>query len=223
MTALLRALAKSKDDSHIILLTDADCKDLHKKDYVIDIAKALRVKIHFFFSGYGCNTNFAGYKEVQDATGGVSVNSIDAFTSFSLFVAELRPKRSIRSTEFISPLHKCRTFNVSVFTTKFEVIVHENSKYSMIYDPLEFNVIMQYISDELSGYISDEQPRNGSWRICTVDETAKFTLTRKDILDFYVDYYQDGHYSTAIPIAGMHTYLNPCAYLSLSTVVFSRS
>ena len=211
MEALVRAVRLSHKNSHIILLTDADCKDCYKNVTVINIALRFNIKIHFFFSGSGCHTRFTGYKHVQHATGGVSVDSVEDFRSLSLFIAELRleeAKRSIRSTDLTSYLHKCRIFSVSMFTTKFEVVVNENSNSSRIYDPLGFNVKMRHISDELSGYISDVQPKNGSWRICTVNETAKFTLTRKDILDFSVDYYQDGHYSTAIPIAGMHTYIN---------------
>ena len=223
MEALLRALKLSHENSHIILLTDGDCKDCYKGVTVINTAVRLNVKIHFFFSGDGCTTGFTGYKHVQHATGGVSVDSIEDFRSLSLFIADLEEsKQSIHSTNFTSYLHKCRTFSVSMFTTKFEVVVNENSNSSRIYDPLGFNVKMRHISDELSGYISDVQPKNGSWRICTVNETAKFTLTRNDILDFSVNYYQDGHYSTAIPISGMHAYLNPYSYLALNTVVHCR-
>ena len=68
------------------------------------------------------------------------------------------------------------------------------------------SVESRHISDDLSGYVSNEDPRSGSGKICNVNEKtpSKFTLTKNDILDFSVDYYQDGHYSSAIPMAGIH-------------------
>jgi len=87
------------------------------------------------------------------------------------------------------------TFNFSAFTIKFELIVNENSTSVKILDPSGYSVKIHHISDDLSGYISNEQPKNGSWNICTIDENSQFTITKKDILDFTVDYYKDGHYS----------------------------
>ena len=210
MEGILRALDLSNDSSHVIVLTDASCKDCNKKDQVISTAKNQNIKIHFFFSGPGCKGNdFPDYKDIQHFTGGVSVSTIESFNSLTLFITELEKEesqRSIRSIDStLSSSYKCQTFDISVFTIKLELIINQNSTFAKIYDPLGYNVKSQHISDELSGYISNE-PRNGSWRICTVDETSRFTITRRDILDFYVDYYQDGHYSSAIPAAGMFTY-----------------
>ena len=113
-------------------------------------------------------------------------------------------KRSVCSIRSVSSSQKCRTFNISVFTTKFELVVNENSAYTKIYNPLGHIVENQRISDDLSGYISTGHPMNGSWIICTVDEkpASEFTLTKRDILDFSVNFYQDGYYSSAIPMAG---------------------
>jgi len=205
MEGILRALVLSYENSHVIVLTDASCKDCEKKDDVVKFATQLNVRIHFFFSGeYGCGDSFAGYKYVQNATRGISVNTIESFTSLSLFIAELRSKRSIRSIDsFLTSSHKCQTFNISAFAIKFELVVNESSTSVKILDPLGYNVKIHHISDNLSGYISNKQPRNGSWSICTIDEYSQFTITKKDILDFAVDYYKDGHYSAFIPIAGM--------------------
>ena len=206
MEGILRALELSNEKSHVIVLTDASCLDCEKKDQVIAIARAKNVKIHFFFSGSGCDDDddFRDYIDVHHATGGVSVDTIESFDSLTLFITELRSNRtrSVRST--LSSSYKCQTFNVSVFTIKFELIINQNSTFAKIYDPLGYVVKSQHISDNLSGYISNKGPRNGNWKICTVDETSKYTLTRRDILDFSVDYYQDGHYSSAIPTAGMY-------------------
>ena len=210
MEGILRALRLSTEDSHVIVLTDASCLDCHKKDKVIRIALSLNVKIHFFFSGPGCDRDgFPHYKQVQMATKGVHVTSIESFTSLSRFISELRlqegsSKRSVFSE--IPPLfsQKCQTFNISVFTTKFELIVNENSANTKLYNPLGHIVKNEHISDDLSGYISTGHPKYGSWRICTVDKKAasEFTLTKRDILDYSVTFNQDGHYSSAIPMAG---------------------
>ena len=204
MEGILRALALSNEDSHVIVLTDAGSKDFARKTQVISTATSQNIKIHFFFSRRGCGGDFQHYREVQRSTGGVSVSTIESFDSLTLFITQLRPEESKRSIRSIDStlLYKCQTFNISVFTIKLELIINQNSTFTKIYDPLGYNIKSRHISDELSGYTSNE-PRNGSWRICTVDETSRFTITRREILDFSVDYYQDGHYSSAIPTAGM--------------------
>ena len=210
MEGILRALSLSNENSHIIVLTDASCLDCEKKAQIIPTAQSLNVKIHFFFSGGGCGgDDFADYREVQSATGGVHVTSIESFSSLSLFIIELdstESKRSIRSTDLYLS-RACQTFNISVFTIKFELVINQNSASAKIYDPMGHSVESRHISDDLSGYVSNGDPRSGSWRICNVDEKipSTFTLTKKDTLDFSVDYYQDGHYSSAIPIAGSYT------------------
>ena len=207
MEGILRALRLSAENSHIIVLTDAGCLDCEKKDQVITTALSLNVTIHFFFSGGGCGDDFADYRKVQSKTGGVHVTSIESFNSLSLFITELdstESKRSIRSTDLYSS-HTCQTFNISVFTIKFKLVINQNSTFTKIYDPMRHSIESQHISDDLSGYTSNRDPRSGSWRICNVDEKtpSTFTLTKKDILDFSVDYYQDEHYSSAIPMAGI--------------------
>ena len=205
MEGILRALALSHEDSHVIVVTDSGCKDFGRKAQVISTARSQNIKIHFFFSRSRCYGDFPHYKDVQHSTGGVSVSTVESFDSLTLFITDLRleeSKRSIRSVDSTLS-YKCQTFDISVFTIKLELIINQNSTFAKIYDPLGYNVKSQHISDELSGYISNE-PRNGSWRICTVDETSRFTVTRREILDFSVDYYQDGHYSSAIPAAGMY-------------------
>lgn len=142
MEGILRALRLSNENSHVIVLTDASCLDCGKKAEVIRTALSLSIKIHFFFSGSGCDGDgFPHYEEVQITTGGVHVTSIESFDSLSLFIAELRPeerssKRSVCSIRSVSSSQKCRTFNISVFTTKFELVVNENSAYTKIYNPL---------------------------------------------------------------------------------------
>ena len=219
MEGILRALRLSSENSHVIVLTDAGCKDYEEKDTVISTAVALNTKVHFFFSRTGCDTDFPYYREVQHATGGVSVDSIEDFDSLTLFITELSPgesKRSIRSKDSSLSLSRtCQTFNISIFTIKFELVVNHNSKFTKIYDPLGYSVTSRHISDELSGYISSGKPRNGSWRICSTDEASKFTITRKEILDFSVDYYQDGHYSSAIPMAGRYIMYSKYMYVAI--------
>ena len=230
MEGILRALRLAYDHSQVIVMTDAGCKDYDKKEEVVELARNKQTKIHFFFSGPGCRTDFEHYKYVQHRTGGVSVDTIESFQSLALFIAELNPeetsKRSIHSKDSsLSSFHKCQTFNISMFTTKFELVVNQTSTSVTIYDPLGYSVKNQHISDDLSGYVSKGQPRNGSWRICTVDETPEFTISKNDILDFTVDYNQDGHYSTTIPTAGtcIHTlhkwllYTYPCRYAYIHT------
>lgn len=48
MEGILRALDESNENSHIIVLTDAGCKDFEKKDQVMGNATLLNVKVHFF-------------------------------------------------------------------------------------------------------------------------------------------------------------------------------
>ena len=89
MEGILRTLSLSNENSHIIVLTDASCLDCENKDQVIKTALVLNVKIHFFFSGGGCDDNFQDYREVQSATGGIHVTSTESFSSLSLFITEL--------------------------------------------------------------------------------------------------------------------------------------
>ena len=215
MEGISRALALSNQNSHVIVLTDASCKDCHRKEEIIRTALSLDIKVHFFFSNdVGCGDGFIDYKDVQITTGGVSVNTIESFSSLSLFITRLDAEESKRSTAFLDDdtfsSYKCQTFNISTFTIKFDLFINQNSKYAIIYDPLGYNIRSRHISDDLSGYVSDERPRNGSWRVCTADEPSKFTLTKKDILDFSVDYYQDGHYSSAVPTAGTYITTHIC-------------
>ena len=208
MEGIIQALQKSLPGSNVIVLTDASCKDYEKTEIVTTVAQDLNIKIHFFFSGPGCSfDNFPHYTHVQQATEGIIVDSIESFRSLSLFISGLKQeapapgKRSIQIIDF--SLGKCQTFNISIFTVNFKLTVNQNNEFTKIYDPLGYNVKGQHISDNLSGYVSDEQPRNGCWTVCTVNESLIFTVTKKDLLDFAVDYYQDGHYSSAIPTAGM--------------------
>ena len=214
MEGILRALDLSHEDSNIIVLTDASCKDCERSHEVVRIARLLNVKIHFFLNGYGCGLdNFPHYTYVQQATEGISVNSIESFRSLSLFISGLRQevltpgKRSTHYTAIIdSSSEKCQTFNVSIFTVKFKLIVNKKSKFTKINDPLGYSVKAQHINDDYSGYDTDGQPRNGSWTVCTVDDSPIFTITKRDLLDFAVDYYQDGYYSSAIPTAGTYVH-----------------
>ena len=211
MEGILRALRTLNNNhgSNIIVMTDASCKDIEKRDEVVTRAKELQIKIHFFFSGHGCRLdNFPHYTDVQLATGGINVTSIESFKSLSLFISGLKqevPTPGKRSIQIIdSSLEKCQTFNVSIFTISFKLIVKKGSEFTNIYDPLGYNVKGQHINDYLSGYDSDGQPRPGNWTVCTDDDSPIFTVTKKDLLDFAVDYYQDGHYSSSIPTAGTH-------------------
>ena len=213
MEGILRALRtlKNNQGSNIIVLTDASCKDCEKRHEVVRQAKLSKIKIHFFFSGHGCGLdNFPNYTYVQFATEGINVTSIESFKSLSLFISGLKQeartpgKQSIQTMD--SSLEKCQTFNVSVFTVNFKLIVKKSSEFTNIYDPLGYNIKGQHINDDLSGYDSDRQPRPGNWTVCTVDDSPTFTVTKKDLLDFAVDYYQDGHYSSSIPTAGTHMY-----------------
>ena len=211
MEGILMALGLSHANSHVMVLTDAGCKDYEKKDEVISAALNLQAKVHFFFSRSECRGDFPHYREVQRAPGGVSVNTIKIFDRLTLFITERSQggsKRSVHSIDsYLSLSHKCQIFKISVFAIKFELFVNQNSKFIKMYDPLGYSFTSQHISDELSGYISNGKPSNGSWRICSVNETSKFTITKRDILDFSVDYYQGGHYSSAIPKAGNFVYI----------------
>ena len=212
MAGILRAIRMSGEDSNIIVLTDASCKDCEKSQQVVDRAKKMNIKIHFFFSGLGCGLDkFPNYTYVQLATEGINVTTIESFQSLVRFISKLKQDglspRKRSSVQIINSfVEKCQTFNVSIFTVKFQLIVKQNNDHTKIYDPLGYTVRGQHINHDLSGYDSDEQPRNGNWTVCTVDENSIFTVTKKDLLDLAVDYYQDGHYSSAIPAAG--TYLH---------------
>ena len=91
MEGISRALHKSIENSHVIVLTDANCLDCEKRDDVINQARSLDIKIHFFFSGPGCDGDgFPDYEKVQTETGGVRVNSIESFNSLTSFLTNLQ-------------------------------------------------------------------------------------------------------------------------------------
>ena len=132
MEGILRAINESGEDSNIIVLTDASCKDCEKRHEVVDRANRKNVKIHFFFSGDGCwLDNFPHYTYVQQRTEGINVTSIESFKSLARFISKLRQdgsptrKRSVQSIDFA--VKKCQTFNVSIFTVKFQLIVKQNN------------------------------------------------------------------------------------------------
>ena len=209
MTGILGALKLATDHSQILVLTDADCKDCDKNKSIIDQANRRSINIHFFFGTSLCSDAFEAYKHVQQSTGGLYVDTIKSFESLSLFFDKLHPsssvKRSIYSVDStLSSSYNCQTFAISIFTTKFKIVVKQNNALTKIYDPLGYIVKSEHISDDLSGYISNEQPIKGSWRICTVNEYSEFSITKQEIVDLFIDYYADGHYSTTIPPAGIH-------------------
>jgi len=208
MEGILRAIRLSEDKSHIIVLTDADCKDCDKMKRVIRNAKDIRTPIHFFFGKSDCLDKFIEYKTVQEKTGGVYVNSIKAFHSLCEFIAKLnksnqnvhKPKRRACSSSTLSS-YKHQTFNISIFAINFELIV-KSSTSVRVCDPMRYRVKLHKISNDVSGYISNKQPKNGTWSIYTKNENSQFSITERDILDFSVDYYQDGYCSIIIPPAG---------------------
>ena len=212
MEGILRAVRRSGDNSNVIVLTDASCKDCEKRHEVVNRAKYMNIKIHFFFSGHGCDlNNFSHYKYVLQETGGINVSSIASFNSLARFITrqDSSPPKKGSVKVIYSSVEKCQTFNVSIFTVTFQLIVKQNNEDTKIYDPTGCIVKGQHINHGLSGYDSDEQPRNGSWTVCTVAENPIFTVTKKDLIDFAVDYYQDGNYSSTVPTAGTSMFIAP--------------
>ena len=84
MNGTLNALSLSNPDSNVIILTDAEPKDINLTSTVIETAKKLRNSIHLFLSDPSCGDTDP-YVTVVNETNGIVVNSITDFEAFADF------------------------------------------------------------------------------------------------------------------------------------------
>ena len=112
-------MLKDSGKHNTIVLTDASAKDDNLYQTVISKANSVdtpSVTIHFFYSGGGCGgEGFGHYEDVKSATGGYSVNQINAdnFLQFASFISSSYEIEK-RSTPAL-----CQYFQISYFVKKF--------------------------------------------------------------------------------------------------------
>ena len=178
-------LVKTIGKHNIIVLTDASAEDDELYSYVIGNAtdpNNAHITVHFFFSDCWC-CEFSHYLNIATATCGFAVHSIDAqaFTQFAdyLYEAQQSPEfgleicKNINDNQVIyssnsvnSSDESCYSFNISLFTSKFSLLVHSTS----------LNPVMKVIqpdgSDEditINGdfiVYKKDHPQYGQWNAC---------------------------------------------------------
>ncbi|XP_065882404.1 uncharacterized protein [Dysidea avara] len=159
MNGTLNALSLSNPDSNIIILTDAEPKDINLTSVVIETAKILRNSIHLFLSNPSCG-NTDPYVELANATNGIVVNSITDFEAFAdfadaalTFQFEVTTGGSKRQVD-----DKCLRFVVSVFTVEVRILFMARNHTLNITIP-DGNMTSLHINDSIGVYY-DEQPQN---------------------------------------------------------------
>ena len=195
MTGILNALDLAKEDSNIIVLTDASAKDKKGKRAVIRKAKKKRNSIHFFLSGNGCPADgFSPYLNVADKTHGTVVDQIDDFEAFVLFANEYR--NSITSSSSSSAtagkkkkrgLYYCASFSTSVFTKSVDILFSSVNNGSVITIINPAGSIDRIKATGTIATYSNKKPLAGVYKICS---TTKFqhSLSIISDLDFFVEY-----------------------------------
>ena len=204
MIGILNGLSLSRKRSNVIVLTDAEPKDIGRKDEVIQMANQLENAVHFFLSndGGGCG-DLTAYIEVANATGGVVVNSITDFEVFAQFADAARtfsfiPTGTTRKRQVDKV---CIRFNATIFTESVELVVLAPGHTINITKPS--GGVTSLIIFSSIGRFSDNTPQPGQYEVCSDMGNFEYALSTPTALDFFVEYLENETYSTEPPPDGM--------------------
>ena len=197
-----RQTVQEQGKHNLIVLTDASAKDDSLYQNVIAAANAQDkpdVTIHFFYSGSGCSDGFGHYEDIKNATGGVSVNQIDAdnFQQFADFItgsydsdSSKRKKRNIPDS--------CQYFQISHLVRRFSCLFETSSSSITITKPDSSTHNIATFANSFAVY-KDTNPQPGNWRACVSSGALQLSLTSSVSLELDVDYLKESENGDLLP------------------------
>ena len=185
---------------NIIVLTDASAKDDDLYERAIANAKAAdkpSVTVHFFYSGGGCGSEgFGHYNDVKSATGGYSVNQIDA-ANFKQFVNFIAGSGS-GSSKKRSTLNSCQYFLISLFVTQFSNLLETTQSTITITKPDNSTENVSTFGNSFAVYkVTNPQP--GEWEACVTSGTLQQSLSVTVDLDLEIDFLKETENGQLLP------------------------
>ena len=223
MTAILAAIdlidginkdsVQTQGKHNIIVLTDASAKDDSLYQSVIDAANDKDkpdVTIHFFYSGSGCDGSFGHYEDVKTATGGYSVNQIDAanFQIFADFITGSYDSDSGKRRRRNTP-DSCQYFQISRFVRRFSCLIETSSSSITITKPDSSSHNIATFANSFAVY-KDTNPQPGNWRACVSSGTLKLSFTLSVSLELDVNYLKESEYGVLLPTKQQLPYACKC-------------
>ena len=213
MTAILQAIelidgidrdnVQNEGKHNIIVLTDASAKDDNLYQQVIANALAQNkpdVTVHFFYSGSGCRDGFGHYEDVKKATGGYSVEQINAanFEQFAEFIATSYDSGNGSKRRKRSSLNSCQNFQISYLVSRLSCLIKTSSSSITITKPDNSNHNITTFSNSFGVY-KDANPQPGNWRACVSSGTLQLSLTSSVSLELDIDYLIKNEYGDLLP------------------------
>jgi len=201
MNGTLNALSLSNPDSNVIILTDAEPKDINLTSTVIETAKRLRNSIHLFLSDPSCGDTDP-YVAVVNETNGIVVNSITDFEAFADFAdAAMTFEFDITTGGRKRQVDEsCLRFVVSALTEDIRILFKARDHTLNITTP-DGEVTSLYINGTIGVYY-DEQPQLGHYLVCSDSGEFEYALSAPTVLDLFVEYLDDETSSTQPPSEG---------------------
>ena len=186
----------------IIVLTDASAKDDDLYERAIANANAAdkpSVTVHFFYSGGGCDgIGFGHYNDVKCATGGYSVNKINAanFKQFVNFVAGSGSGSC--SDKKRSTLNLCQYFFISLFVTQFSNLLETTQSTITITKPDNRTESVSTFTSSFAVYkVTNPQP--GQWQACVTSGILQQSLSVTVDLDLEIDFLKETENGQLLP------------------------
>ena len=187
---------------NIIVLTDASAKDKYLYERAIANANAAdkpSVTVNFFYSGGGCpGEGFGRYNDVKCATGGYSVNQINAanFQQFVDFVAGSSSDRCSDKTR--STLNLCQHFHISLFVTQVSNLLKTTQSTITITKPDNSTENVSTFANSFAVYkVTNPQP--GQWQACVTSGTLQQSLSVTVDLDLEIDFLKENENGQLLP------------------------
>ena len=187
---------------NIIVLTDASAKDDHLYGRAIANANAAdkpSVTVHFFYSGGGCGgEGFGHYEDVKNATGGYSVNQINAanFQQFVNFIAGSGSGSG--SSKKRSTLNSCQYFIISLFVTQFSNLLETTESTITITKPDNSTESVSTFANSFAVY-KVTKPQPGQWQACVTLGTLQQSLSVTVDLDLEIDFLKETENGQLLP------------------------
>lgn len=206
----------TNSNNNIIVLTDASAKDAVGQDLFLLFGSPVR--IHFFFSGTGCDGDFPTYKMIantyqQDINSnkGIIVNEISV-EGLELFFEALNADINMgkRNTD------NCHSLDISTVVTGFQVILLTSEPSVEITMPDGTTFTVATIGNSFAVY-KDSYPQPGSWSMCvalTGQLTVELTFsTSLELAIKYVKQTNEGHFLPTSDIISTYTCVHYASFM----------